>query len=118
MEKTLTIDGRDVKFEATAGTPRRYRRDFGRDFMIDFQKLQKELGDKAAGVGDLSVEALTIFENVAYTMAKQADPEHIPATADAWLDSFEMFSIYLILPEIIELWNLQSVPTVESKKKA
>ena len=27
----------------------------------------------------------------------------IPPTIDEWLDEFEMFSIYVILPEILEL---------------
>ena len=29
----------------------------------------------------------------------------IPGTIDDWLDEFEMFSIYQVLPEILELWG-------------
>ena len=63
----------------------------------------------------LDVASLEVFENVAYIMAKQGDSS-IPNTIDEWLDSFDTFSIYLILPEIIELWNLNNIQISESKK--
>lgn len=112
MEKTISIDGRDVKFKATASTIRQYRARFGRDLLMDFQKLQNETNKGET----LSVDTLTIFENLAYTMAKQADPD-IPDTADEWLDGFDMFSIYIVLPQIVELWQLSNLPISTSKKK-
>ena len=33
MEKTLNIDGKDIRFKSTAGTLMRYRMNFGRDLM-------------------------------------------------------------------------------------
>ena len=112
MEKIITIDGKQVPFKATAGTIRKYRRRFGRDLLVDFARLEKE-AKQAEG---MTVEALTIFEDLAYTMAKDAD-ETIPETADEWLDGFEMFSIYVVLPQIVELWSLSTLPTAEQKKK-
>ena len=47
---------------------------------------------------------------------KQADP----ATADspeAWLEDFNVFSIYEVLPQILELWALNQVTTSKPKKK-
>ena len=38
-------------------------------------------------------------------MAKHADPS-IPDTPEEWLDGFNAFSIYQVLPQIIELWGL------------
>lgn len=111
MEKTIHIDGRDVRFKATAATIRIYRQLTGRDMLMDMQELQKQ-----SGTDGMSVEALTVFENVAFVMAKQADPT-IPDTADEWLDTFEMFSIYLVLPEIIELWHMNELSTSKAKKK-
>ena len=111
MEKTIQIDGRDVRFKATAATIRIYRQITGRDMLVDMQELQKHGKDDA-----MSVEALTVFENVAYVMAKQADPT-IPGTPDEWLDTFEMFSIYVVLPEIVELWKLNELGTSTAKKK-
>ena len=60
-------------------------------------------------------EDLEIFENVAYIMAFHAD-NSIPGTIDEWLDQFEMFSIYQVLPEILELWGTNLITDVESKK--
>ena len=48
-------------------------------------------------------------------MAFHADPS-IPKTIDEWLEQFEMFSIYEILPEILELWGTNLVTDVEAKK--
>ena len=112
MESIIEIDGKKVPFKATASTPRRYRSRFGRDFLVDFRKLEGEMNSRE----DLTSEALTIFENLAYTMAKQADPD-IPSEPDDWLDEFETFSIYLVLPEIVKLWKLSELPTAEQKKK-
>ena len=56
-----------------------------------------------------------IFENVAYIMAYHADST-IPKTIDEWLDQFEMFSIYQVLPEILELWGTNMLTDVEAKK--
>ena len=64
---------------------------------------------------ELQIEDLEIFENVAYIMAYHAD-HSIPGTIDEWLEQFEMFSIYQILPEILELWGTNLITDVESKK--
>ena len=42
----------------------------------------------------------------------------IPDNIDDWLDQFEMFSIYEILPEILELWGSNLVTDVASKKNS
>jgi hypothetical protein len=64
---------------------------------------------------ELQIEDLEIFENVAYIMAFHADPT-IPGTIEEWLDEFDMFSIYQVLPEILELWGANLVTDIESKK--
>ena len=43
MERIIKIDGKDVAFRCTAGTARRYRFFFGRDLIVDAQKLVNEL---------------------------------------------------------------------------
>ncbi len=112
MEKVINIDGKAVKLKATAGTIRQYRARFGRDLLLDFQKLQTEAGSGQT----LTADTLTVFENLAFTMAKQADPT-IPDTADEWLDGFEMFSIYQVLPEIVTLWVSSQTPVATEKKE-
>ena len=59
---------------------------------------------------------LELFEDISYIMAKHADPQGVPDTPDEWLDQFGTFSIYQVLPEIIELWGLNVQTQVESKK--
>lgn len=112
MEKTIGIDGRDVKFKTSAATPRIYRMLFGRDLIVDYQKI---LDDAGKG-GELAPESLTNFENFAYVMARQADPS-VPDTPDEWLDGFGMFSIYNVLPQLVELWSQANATTSDSKKK-
>ena len=43
MERVIEIDGKAVKFRATAAIPRLYRIKFGRDIMQDMEALKKEL---------------------------------------------------------------------------
>lgn len=52
---------------------------------------------------------------MAYIMAYHAD-HSIPQSIDEWLDQFEMFSIYEVLPEILELWGQNLMTDVDSKK--
>ena len=49
-------------------------------------------------------------------MAYHADST-IPKSIDDWLDQFEMFSIYQILPEILELWGDNLLTDIKSKKE-
>ena len=65
---------------------------------------------------ELSAVDLELFENVAYIMARQYD-ETVPATPDEWLDGFATFSIYEILPQILELWGVNQATTAQAKKK-
>ena len=62
-----------------------------------------------------SLFSLEMFENIAYVMAKHADP-NIPDTPEEWLDAFNTFSIYQVLPKIIELWGLNVRTDAEAKK--
>ena len=116
IEKTIKIGDANVKFRSSASVPRLYRIKFGRDIFKDLSRLEKSYKDKASEDGStMEIEDLEIFENVAYIMAFHADPS-IPGAIDEWLEQFEMFSIYEILPEILELWGTNLITDVESKK--
>lgn len=115
IEKTVNISGQDVKFRSSATVPRLYRLKFKRDIFKDLSKLEKAYNKKSGKDEDLQIDDLEIFENVAYIMAYHADPT-IPKTIDEWLDQFEMFSIYQVLPEILELWGANMVTDIEAKK--
>ena len=124
MERTLNIGGAAMRMRASALIPRLYRFKFGRDLIKDMSQLEKAY-KKALSVkegatdeerrdAELSILDLTIFENVAWAMAKNADP-NVPNDPDEWLDSIDgIFSVYEVLPEILELWtdglNTTSIP--------
>lgn len=118
MEKTITIDDKKVRFKATAMTPRMYRQQFQADLFVDIQRLNDAWQKARENKEPLPGDALTVFENIAYTMAKQADPDAVPDSADEWLEEFDMFSVWQIFPEIIQLWGINKLNINESKKKA
>lgn len=104
QEKTVLISGKEVRFRSSTAIPRLYRIKFKRDIFKDLTKLGKSYKGKADEGEKMQIEDLEIFENVAYIMAYHAD-HSIPGTIDDWLDEFEMFSIYQVLPEVLELWG-------------
>ena len=73
------------------------------------------MGENTEKSPALDIESLVVFEIIAYIMAKHADPT-IPDSPEEWLDEFSTFSIYQVLPKIIELWGLNVQTDVESKK--
>ena len=115
-EKTIKIGDKEIRFKSSASVPRLYRIRFGRDIFKDLSKLEKSYKEKGSEKGSMmEIDDLEIFENVAYIMALHADPT-IPGTIDEWLEQFEMFSIYEILPEILDLWGTNLITDVQSKK--
>ena len=117
MTKKVQIDGKEVLFKASAAIPRIYRLKFHRDIYKDLRDLEKAVGDSDERESSLDLFSLEMFENIAYIMAKHAAPQEVPDTPEEWLDGFNTFSIYQVLPEIIELWGLNVQTQVESKKK-
>lgn len=117
MDRIVDIDGREVKFRATARTPRLYRAIIGRDMIQDMNKLIKSFERKKKGEDELDVIDLQIFEDAAYIMARHANPDIEQKTADEWLDTFNMFSIFEVLPHILELWAGNTKQTASPKKK-
>ena len=115
MVKNIEIDGKQVAFRASAAIPRIYRMKFQRDIYKDLAALEKAIGNNTEEVSNLDMFSLEMFENIAYIMAKHADPS-IPDTPEEWLDDFNTFSIYQVLPKIIELWGLNVRTDVEAKK--
>jgi hypothetical protein len=115
LVKKVEIDGKQVPFKASAAIPRIYRIKFGRDIYKDLSSLEKAVGDGDEASSNLDLFSLEMFENIAYVMAKHADPD-IPDTAEEWLDEFNTFSIYQVLPSIIELWGLNTQTDIQSKK--
>ena len=115
MIKQIEIDGKQVSFKASAAIPRIYRMKFQRDIYKDLKALEKSIGDNSEEGSNLDMFSLEMFENIAFVMAKHADAS-IPNTPEEWLDGFNTFSIYQVLPQLIELWGLNVQTDVEAKK--
>ena len=104
--KNIEIDGKQVAFKASAAIPRIYK---------DLRILEKSIGEEDENSSNLDLFSLEMFENIAFVMAKHADAS-IPSTPEEWLDEFNTFSIYQVLPQLIELWGLNVKTDVEAKK--
>ena len=102
LQKTVKIGEKEVAFKSSAAIPRLYRILFKRDIFRDLTQLERAYRDKA-DKGALEITDLEIFENVAYVMARHADPS-IPDTIEE--------------PEILELWGSNLFTTVQSPKNA
>lgn len=143
MDRTVTIDGKTVTLRASALVPRLYRHLIGRDIIRDMATLRKAydaaLAAQEAGadeteqnVAGLTVADLEIFENVAWVMLKHGaefrDTEYgrvlmngdmvIGQSPDEWLDQLDgTFSVYAVLPVILELWGANQRTTSMPAKK-
>lgn len=115
IKKKIKIDGKEVLFKASAAIPRVYRIKFHRDIYKDLKSLESAIGKQDENDSNLDMFSLEMFENIAYIMAKHAD-SNIPDSPEKWLDEFNTFSIYQILPELIELWGLNVQTDIDSKK--
>ena len=115
VTKKIKIDGKTVTFRASAAIPRLYRNKFHRDIYRDLSELQKGIGKNEADNSNLDTFSLELFENISWLMAKHANPT-VPDDPEEWLDTFNTFSIYEVLPQIIALWGINTEQQVNSKK--
>lgn len=117
MEKTILIDGKEVRFKSTGGTALRYKAQFRKDYFAEilklipsFQKLEKVNTNKITSK-DLEGLDFEVFYNFAWVLAKTADSS-IPDPL-TWLDSFDSFPMIEIIPELQDML----LATIEAKKK-
>ena len=116
VTKKIEIDGKEVTFKASAAVPRLYRIKFGRDIYKDLRQLEKSVGENDEDNSNLDLFSLEMFEDLAWLMARHADPAKVPDSPEEFLDQFNTFAIYQILPQLIELWGLNVQTEVESRK--
>lgn len=116
MEKTIIIDGQKIRFKSNGATPLRYKAQFGKDYLKEILKMSPlqnvNKKKKDLDVKDLEVLDFEVFYNIAWVMAKTADPT-IPEPLE-WLSGFDEFPIGDVFPEMQDLL-IASLTT--SKKK-
>lgn len=113
MEKTLTIDGKEVRFKSTAATPLRYKAQFGKDYFSEILKMES-LGNLKQGkisTKDIQKIDFEVFYNIIWVLAKTAD-KSIKEPME-WLDTFDEFPLMDIIPQIQDLITA----SLQSKKK-
>ena len=118
LVRDIPVGTTTIPMRASALIPRLYRVKFGRDIMRDMMRLQKNM-HAAQDNPDVDLDAadLTIFEDVAWIMAKHADP-NVPGDPDEWLGGLPgVLSIYEALPEILALWSENLKTTSVPRKK-
>lgn len=84
-------------------------------FRVDVLKESLDANKVLVENANVETANFEMFENIAYVMAKHADA-NIPDTPEEWLDGFNTFSIYQVLPQLIELWGLNVQTDVSAKK--
>ena len=102
IEKKLMVDGQEVPFRTSAALPRLYRDKFGSDVFIDLNKARTQA--KKNKKTELPADTLSAIENLAYCMAKLADPS-VSDDVYEWLGQYSTTAIYMVAQEIMLMWN-------------
>ena len=116
VTKQIEIDGNLVEFKASAAIPRMYRNMFGRDVYRDLAILSDAVDANNKEASNLDNFSLGLFEDLAFVMYAAAHPDEHYSSPDEWLDNFRTFSIYQILPELIDLWGMNTKTMVPNAK--
>lgn len=138
VRKIEVEEGRVITFKASAFSPIAYNNIFpGGDFLRDMAVLEdvaKEMKDKAADDKSVLRDAVMpmdvykYFVRISYLFAYQGlaptprqteeQVEFLAKYPDPWdwIDTFDTFSIYELLPEIMEMWNLNEKQAAQAKK--
>lgn len=115
MEKTITIDGKQIPLKSTGATAIRYKAQFRKDLLSEIMKLG--VLDKIANnqdelnYSDFEGADFEVIYNFIWILAKTADPS-IPDPI-TWLDGFDEFPVLEIFPEVQDLL----MSTIQGKKK-
>ena len=114
IEKSLKVDGQEIPFKTSAALPRIYRQLFGSDVFIDLNNIRSKVGKSKKT--ELPADALSTIENLAYCMAKHADPS-ISDDVNEWLSQFSTTAIYMIAQDIMLMWNEEQKTTSTPKNQ-
>lgn len=124
MQKTINIDGRDVKFKASASLVYRYKSQFNKDLLEIIMPFISSIASAQSQGGDIDLSEvlggaygleLTDVYNIIWVMAKTADKD-IPEPVE-WYDSFDEFPAIDVGKELIEILIPSMITTEKSKKK-
>lgn len=111
--KTITIDGIDVALKCTGATSVLYRKEFGKDLFVEFNKYAKTVGED----GEIPEGAIDMLEEAAYIMAKQANPND-KRDFITWLDQFNMMALIQDIAQVADIIVEDRKAVIEPKKQS
>lgn len=113
MEKKVKVEGKEIRLKTSGALPRVYRIAFQRDIFKDLNSLAYIADEDLA-----EAETAEVLENIAYAMAKHADP-NVADTIEEWLEQFEdPHAVTSMLDDVLELWHAENKEDSTSKKEA
>lgn len=106
MEKTIILDGKEVRLKVHAGCQRMYKMQFRRDLIRDLYKLnelEKYVKDGQVEANDEIIAQIDfeLFSDLLWLFAKAGD-KSIPAPLE-WEERFTSIPIRETLPIVMEL---------------
>lgn len=111
MKKTIVLDGKERSLESNALLPRVYRKNFGRDLIVDMRKMAEQAKTDPDGIN------METLENVTWLMLKAAG-EDVGETPEEWLVSLDdSLAVYFVMNDVVELWLSSQKTTSTPKKK-
>jgi len=111
MRKTINIAGQDLVIESNALLPRLYRKEFGRDLMIDMRKLSERYQKDPDNIDT------EVLENVTWLMLRSAGND-VGESVEGWLAGLDdIMSVYMAMSEVVDLWLGSQKTTSRPKKK-
>ncbi len=116
MEKTITVDGKELKLKANARNALIYRAAFGEDIFKVQGSFARTINDRGELVVE-NIDCLGIMKLV-WTMAKAADSS--TTEFEKWLDTFDEFPIMDVFAELQEMLmiNMTSTTKIKNAKAA
>lgn len=110
MIKRITIDGKERKLCNNALLPRRFRNQFGKDLIIEMEKIAKTAKEDPQAVN------FEVLENLTWLMLKEAG-EDVGEQPEEWLASIDdLLGFYKIMPEVAAFWQSGTTTTATPKK--
>ena len=111
MKRTVSFNGKECTIVNNALLPRKYRHQFGRDLIVDMQKMADSYKK------DPDTVNTDVLENITWLMLKEGG-EDVGGTVEEWLESLDdTFAIYEIIEDVLGLWVNGRATTSTVKKK-
>lgn len=111
MKRIVSFNGKECTIVNNALLPRKYRHQFGRDLIVDMQKMADSYKSNPDAVNT------DVLENITWLMLKEGG-EDVGSTVEEWLESLDdTFAIYEIIEDVLGLWVNGRVTTSAVKKK-